>query len=288
MTWILSAFADEAGDSIEAQVSGLAESGLHWIDLRNVNGYNITELPVDEAERVAGRLEKAGIGVCMFGAPIGKIDIADDFEPELDRLAHLGQMKKIFGCERVRIFSYFNRQGAPEEAWRQEALDRLRRLAEKAGALGLRLMHENEKEIFGDRLPRVRALAEALRDPETFGFIFDFDNYNQCGDDVWENWQALAGQTDAFHLKDSDERNQHVPIGQGNGQAPRILRAAAEAGWAGPLTLEPHLVHSAAVMATGPSGQANESYQHLGPRGCFKLAAAEAQQLLEDVGAGWR
>ena len=62
------------------------------------------------------------------------------------------------------------------------------------------------------------------------------------------------------------------------------MRELADRGWEGPITLEPHLKRSAAVMATGPSGQANESLKDMGPADCFQLAAEHAIDLLRQVG----
>ena len=90
MTWTLSAFADEADMQIGEQIRALHEAGYRYIDLRGVNGYNITELPEDEARTVRRRLDDADIRVHMFGSPIGKIDIADDFEIDHLKLMHLG------------------------------------------------------------------------------------------------------------------------------------------------------------------------------------------------------
>lgn len=284
MTWTLSAFADEADPQIDEQIRALQQAGFRWIDPRSVGEHNIAALPEDEAGRVREKLDAAGIGVCMFGSPIGKIDIADDFAIDLAKLEHLGKLKPILGCDKVRIFSYWNKQGADEDAWRLESLRRLEQLKQRAGELGLELYHENEKHIFGDTCDRVEIIADALHG-DNFKLIFDFDNYNQCGDDVWDNWLRLRDRTDAFHLKDSTAENMHVPIGQGNGKAREILADALSRGWSGPLALEPHLKRSAAVVATGPSGQSNEAIKDMGTFDAFQVGASAAREVLDAVGA---
>ena len=289
MPWTLSAFADEASQSIDEQIAVLTESQIDHVDLRNVDGTNIVELPPDHAEQVRQKLDAAGIGVCMYGSPMGKIDIADDFEIDLKRLRHLGEMKKVFGASAVRIFSYFNQHGADDAAWRAEALDRLNRLAELAEELGLVLYHENELGIYGGMLEGVSVLRDEVhkRHPEHFKLIFDFDNYNQGGEDVWANWLELRDTTGAIHLKESkrkpDGGYQHVPAGEGDGHIPEILADLAERGWEGPLTLEPHLARSEAVLATGAHGEANEQLADMTPQQCFQVAAKAARKLLKDV-----
>lgn len=285
MTWTLSAFADEASDTIDGQIQALQRAGYKYIDLRGLGEHNISELPVELAQQAKQKLDAAGITVKMFGSPLGKIDITEDFQIDLDRLEHLAKMRDVFGCNWIRIFSYYNKNGLDKDQWQRESISRLKKLAQRAKELDLVLYHENERHIFGDRCPEVLAIACEVRDGESFRLIFDFDNYNQSGDDVWDNWQQLKDLTDAFHLKDSTKDNVHVPIGQGNGQAKRIMADALARGWDGPLSLEPHVGRSPAVMATGPSGRANEAFADMPRPDSFNVVAGIATDLLKEIGA---
>lgn len=295
MPWTLSAFADEAGPTADDQIAALQRAGLTHIDLRSADGHNIVDLPLDDAKRVKQKLDDGGITVNMFGSPIGKIDIADDLTTDLDRLDHLAKMRDVFGCEAIRIFSYYNAKGADHDTWEREAVNRLKRLRDEAGRLDLRLYHENESDIFGDHPDDVLRLGE-LRDGETFFLIYDFANYIRTGVDGWASWRMMRSQTDCFHFKDmvavdegkgeSAKRHfQHVPMGHSEDtQAKRILADAKEAGWEGPCTLEPHLKASEAVLATGFSGEANRSLKDLSAKESFHIAAEAAKQLLDEVG----
>lgn len=279
--WTLSAFTDEAGGTIEAQIEAARRAELSWLDLRSADGFNVSVLPLDHAREIKAKLDGAGLGVQMLGSPLGKIDINDDFAPELQKLRHLGELAPILGCHSVRLFSYYNAGGAPKARWQDSALDRLAQLKEAARSLGLVLYHENERHIFGDLGDDVARIAQ-LRD-DNFALIFDFDNFQQSGENVWTTWETLRESTDAFHLKDSTAQNQHVPAGQGAGQIERILRDALARGWRGPLAIEPHLSHSGAVSATGPSGVADETFASMPPAQSFHIAAQAAQQLLARV-----
>ncbi|NBC11489.1 MAG: TIM barrel protein [Planctomycetes bacterium] len=282
MPWTLSAFADEAGDSTDEQLQALAEGGLKLIDPRNVDGHNIAGLPLDHAEQVARRYEAAGIRVNMFGSPIGKIDIADDVQTDLDKLEHLGKLKQIFGCDGVRMFSYFNKAGAPRDQWRDQALDNLRRLRDKAGQLGLVLYHENESDIFGDHSDHVLEIAE-LRDGKTFRLIYDFANYIRTGEAGWDTWQKLRDQTDYFHFKDQKKTGEHTPMGEGDTDARRILEDAAKAGWEGGCTLEPHLKFSKAVLATHASGTGSQALADLNEKQLMQVAIERAKAVLDGL-----
>lgn len=282
MTWNLSAFADEAGDSCEEQIAALQRAGLNLIDIRFLDSFNVAELPLDVAKNAAEKLAAAGISVQMLGSPIGKIDIADELKIDLKKLRHLALLAPIFNCNAVRIFSYFNKSERGHDEWKTESLQRLSTLKEEAKMLGLILYHENERHIFGDKCNDVLTIA-TLRD-ENFRLIFDFDNYNQTGENVWQNWQQLKAVTDAFHLKDSTEEGQHVVIGQGAGYAKEILSDALQSGWNGLLSLEPHLNHSGAVAATGPGGASNQEFKNMSAADSFHIASQAANTLLKEIG----
>lgn len=286
MTWTLSAFADEAGGALEDQIPALKKSGLKYIDIRSVDGFNIVDLPVENARRIKAKLDDAGIKVQMFGSPIGKIDINDDFSKDVARLNHLSELAPVLGCHAVRIFSYFNQAGRPHSEWRGISIDRLTALRDQAEKLGMVLYHENERHIFGDVDLDVATIGKEVRDGKAFRTIFDFDNYSQGGQDAWTAWQLLKHDVDGIHLKDS-VNNQHVPVGQGVGSVEKILRDALASGWTGPLSVEPHLGHSGAVAATGPSGVENQSYKDMPEAERFILACNTATALLRKIGAAF-
>lgn len=283
MTWTLSAFADEAGGSTDEQIAALQKAGLTHIDLRSVDGHNISVLPLDVAEAAQKKLETAGIRVAMFGSPIGKIDIADDLKIDLDKLDHLGKLKGVFGCNAVRIFSYYNKAGVDKSKWKAEAIDRLKRLKGRADKLGLVLYHENESHIFGDHPDDVAELIP-LRDGQTFKLIYDFANYIRTGVDGWTSWQAFKDVTDCFHLKDQRKTGEHVPLGQGDTDATRIVQDAAKAGWSGPASVEPHLTHSKAVVVTNVEGSGNKALADMTPAETFQIAVEGAVDVLRQAG----
>jgi len=287
MSWIISGFADEAAESADDQIIAVRDAGLTHIDPRSIDGYNISELPLEHAAALKQKFDTASITVNMLGTPIGKIDIADDFQIDQTKLDHVAKVGQALGCNQVRIFSYYNKNDQSKDAWRNESLSRLTQLKQRAQELGLVLYLENELHLFGDTCEPTLEIISALRDGKTFKTIFDFDNYNQVGEDVWQNWLKLRDVSDAFHLKESDSDCQHVPVGEGAGRIKDILTDAKTRGWTGCLSLEPHLAHSPAVMATGASGQANQRLADLSPAQSFVYAAKVAKSLLEEIDASF-
>ncbi len=287
MPCVFSAFADEAGDSCEQQIAALKRGGMNYIDLRGIDGYNITELPVEQAKTVKTKLDDAGIKVNMYGSPIGKIDIADDLQIDLDKLSHLAKMRDVFGATAVRIFSYYNKKNnQPKDVWQAESLRRLEALARHAGQLGLVLYHENESGIFGDAGDDVQVLAQ-LRDGKTFKLIYDFANYIRTGEDGYDTWQKCKDNTDCFHFKDQKKSGEHVPMGQGDTDAEKIVTEAVTAGFDGPVVLEPHLRHSAAVLATHASGQGMQALKDMPQEDVFQVAVEGAIKFMDACGMKW-
>lgn len=103
------------------------------------------------------------------------------------------------------------------------------------------LLHENEKDIYGDTAERCADLMEELGCGH-FRAVFDPANFVQCGQDTWEAFEKLKGHIAYLHIKDAllaDGRV--VPAGVGDGNVERILRSLLETGYDGFLSLEPHL-----------------------------------------------
>ena len=46
----LSAFADEAGDSLREQIAATLENGLSETDVRNIDGKNVLQFSAEEAK----------------------------------------------------------------------------------------------------------------------------------------------------------------------------------------------------------------------------------------------
>mgnify|MGYP000524334550 CR=1 FL=1 len=55
--FILSAFADEASADIREQIAACKQNGIGFIELRNVNGKNISDFTVDEAKKLKELLD---------------------------------------------------------------------------------------------------------------------------------------------------------------------------------------------------------------------------------------
>jgi len=243
---LISGFADEISSDFDAQLKTVTELGMHYISLRSADGKGIADYSVDEIrQQILPRLKKAGIKVSSIGSPIGKVGIEDEegFARQLAQLEVLCQICGVLDCRYIRMFSFFIPEGADPSNYRDAVLDKLQKFIDVAKKYGVILIHENEKEIYGDIGTRCLDLMESLKDP-CFKSAFDFANFVQCGEDTEKCWELLHEYVVYIHIKDalsSDKEN--VVCGTGEGKIKELLtRAIRDEGYEGFLTLEPHLV----------------------------------------------
>ena len=227
----LCAFADEAGASLDEQIAALKKNGISLLELRSVDGKNVSDFTEEEAKGYAARLAAAGIGVWSIGSPIGKVSMDDDFTAYLAKFRHVLALCRIFGCHRIRVFSFFDAAGKEDEV-----VARLSEMVKIAGEESIHLYHENEKEIFGDTVERVATLMKRVGG---LRFVYDPANFLQCGQDMHRAMDELFARTAYFHIKDVvRESGELVPAGEGDGCITELLRRIPRDAT---LTVEPHL-----------------------------------------------
>ena len=231
------AFADEASGSIDKQIEAMKRNGLQGLEIRNVDGVNVSDISLEKAEEVHRKMEAAGLKVWSIGSPLGKIGIDDAFEPHLEKLKHTLEVAKILECKNIRMFSFYLPQGKEPEQYREEVLYRLREMVKVAEGTGITLCHENEKGIYGDNAARCLDIHKEV--PE-LGGIFDPANFIQCGQETMEAWELLHPYITYMHIKDALESGMVVPAGAGVGHLKEIVDAFRAQG-GDSVTIEPHL-----------------------------------------------
>lgn len=233
------AFADEADKNFNGQIRALIRNGLDGLELRGVNGANVTDLSTRTAKECAKKLKDAGLKVWSIGSPIGKIDIdGKKFASERERLLRTFEIAKVFGTKNIRMFSFFMPKDQDPADYRNKVIEELSRYAEMAKDAGMILCHENEKAIFGDTPERC---LDILRSVPGIRAVFDPANFVQCGVDTLSAWEQLHSHVYYLHIKDALKSGLVVPSGDGEGHVAEIVRAyAAQGGKV--CTIEPHIM----------------------------------------------
>ena len=251
----ISAFADEIAPDLATQMDVCEREGVRCIDVRNVEGANVSELTVEQAEQCRRRLDDRGFRVPCIGSPIGKISLDDDFDAHLDLLRHCFDVARAFGTRRIRMFSFYPSEGADIRDQRDEVMERMRRMVDAAETADVVLLHENEKAIYGAKPDGVRDIFDTIESAHLQG-IFDPANYVEEGvapyDDGWV--KGLAELTQYFHVKDKRPGDDTcVPAGEGEGQFDEIFSDLVQRDWDGFATLEPHMAQAGQFAGfTGP------------------------------------
>lgn len=241
----ISGFADEISSSFEEQLDVSNELGISYISLRGIEDKMIGDYSLNEIQRhIQPKVEHAKIRVSSLGSPIGKIQLHDEeaFQKQLIMLSTLCEIATALSCNYIRIFSFYLEEGSDFDSVGKEVVCKLKKFVDIAKTYNVILVHENEKDIFGDCLKRCNYLFEEIKS-DHFKAIFDFANFVQCGEDPKICYEQLKEYIVYFHIKDAryaDEQN--VVCGTGDGKIKEILSLAIKDGYEGFLTLEPHLV----------------------------------------------
>lgn len=274
----LAAFADEAGAALGEQIAAMRENCIPYLEIRGVDGKNVTELTLGEAGEIKKRLADNGLAVWSIGSPIGKIGIRDAFGPHLDLFKHTLELADVLGAGAFRLFSFFIPKDTDPESCRDEVLERMSRFADEAKGMNILLCHENEKGIYGDVASRCKVIHEAL---PAIGAVFDPANYIQCGQDVLSGWELVSPYVRYMHIKDATAAGQVVPAGKGVGQLPSLLeKYGAQGGEM--LTIEPHLTVFEGLANLEREGGRSDvgGYAYPSAREAFRAAADSLRAII--------
>ena len=124
--YILSAFADEAGATVEEQISALKDNGIHYIEPRNFYGKGVLTLTSEELSDIKRSLDNAGIKVNSLGSPIGKYPIDAPFEKHLQEFMKAIEVCKILETTNMRMFSFYIPKGEDPRKYSSEVINRIK------------------------------------------------------------------------------------------------------------------------------------------------------------------
>ncbi len=283
--YILSAFADEAGESLEEQIAALKRNGIRYMEVRAVNGVNICKTPLATVAEYKKQLDEAGIQVVTIGSGVGKVAMDDNWDAHLAFFLHTLGVAKILGATRIRMFSIFMPEGQDPAQYRSLVMERMQQLLEIAKAVGVTLYHENEKDIYGDVDSRVVDLMDTFEGK--MQFIFDPANYVQCGCKPLEIYPALRDRTAYFHIKDAlSSDNSVVPAGEGDGDVRTLLVDFAKDHEDTMLTIEPHLKVFPGLTDT-VSMRSDKDYIYESNEEAFDVAVNALKKILEQEGLSY-
>ncbi|MDW8308203.1 MAG: TIM barrel protein [Verrucomicrobiales bacterium] len=268
---ILTGIGDEAAHSVEGQIQATRELGWQHIEARGmeVPGHpkaNFHDLPEAAFDLALQKLEAAGIGVYCFGSTIMNWAKTLDtpWEVTLAEVRRAIPRMKRTGTKFIRIMSF--KPGDDEFKIPTRVFERVRDVTNMFLDAGLQPVHENCMNYGG--MSWQHAL-ELLDKCPGLKWVFDTGNPLLNPDrskpkpwprqDPWEFWEHVRDHVLHIHVKDAiwnpakNDADYTWP-GEGHGRVREILADALARGYAGAISIEPHMVvvfHDAATQAAG-------------------------------------
>ena len=279
--FVLSGFADEAGDTIALQIAALQRNGIGFIEPRTIEKEGVIFKSDAELKEIRRQLDDGGVRVSSIGSPIGKYSIDEPLAPHLEDLKRALNCAHILGTNLIRIFSFFVPQERLKEC-RGAVLDRLSVMLDLAKAEGVTLCHENESKIYGQMPGEVEDLLGSLPD---LGGIFDAANYRMNDADTARGIDVTLPSLKYMHIKDAIFAEQAiVPAGEGEGKiAEAIGKVDRHTDNAVFLSLEPHL-HVFSAYASIDEHELKGRRKFASKGEAFDFAVSALKTLLKNEG----
>lgn len=277
----LSGFSDEIDSDIETQFRELKNLGISYFEPRGINGKNISELTIDEAQKLKRKMDEYAIKASSIGSPIGKISVTDDFDEHLAKLRHVIEIAKILESKYIRVFSFYIPEGDDRDKWRECVIERMKKMADIAERENVVLLHENEHRIYGETAEQCSDILEEVNSP-SLGCVFDMGNFSFCGYEAYpESFNILKDKIMYLHIKDSMLDGTIVPPGMGKSSIKEILSELKKDSKKYFLSLEPHLAEFDGLKGLTDSIKFSGGYKS--GKDTFALAYTCLQDILKSI-----
>ncbi|NUP73743.1 MAG: sugar phosphate isomerase/epimerase [Sinomonas sp.] len=242
--WTLSGFGDEIDADPRVQAAVMRALGASHIEVRSAWGTNIVDMSEEQLAELKSVLDEAGLKASAIASPIGKVDVELPVEHEVERLGRALRAAEVLEAPYIRIFSFYYKGKSAEEV-RDAVIERMVALARRAEGTGVTLVHENEKDIFGDVPSRVADIVETVNSP-ALKLAWDPANFVQVGVKPFsEAYELLRPHVVYLQVKDAlSSTSEVVPAGEGDGEVLRTVEALRDSGYKGFASLEPHLAYA--------------------------------------------
>lgn len=294
--YYLTGFADEAAKDLDGQIRATRELGWTNIESRNIDGTNIHDLSDAAFDVACGQLADAGVRVNCFGSAIANWGkrIDQPFDSSLAEARRAIPRLQRLGTKLVRIMSFAVRQDAAgadlPDQMEEERFRRVRELHTMFTAAGITPVHENCMNYGGMSWRHTLRLLENVP-----GLKLVFDTGNPVFTDdrsrpapypkqsAWEFYEQVREQVAYIHIKDGKwdaaaNRPVFTHIGDGDGDVRRILADLLRRGYAGGISIEPHL----AVVYHDPAQQCEDAVRYAN----YVAYGRRLMRLLAEIEAG--
>jgi sugar phosphate isomerase/epimerase len=250
---------DEAGNTLDAQIAATRQLGWRHLEMRGVEvpGFpkaNFHDIPDKAFDLAAEKIQAAGLQVYCFGSTIMNWAKTVDtpWDVTLGEVQRCIPRMKRLGTRFVRVMSFKPADDA--ERTPPIVFERMREVTKRFLDAGLQPVHENCMNHGGMSW---RHAVELLEQAPGLQWVFDTANPVFNTDrakpkpwprqDPWEFWTHVRHAATHLHVKDAawnpakNDADYHWP-GEGQGRVRDILKDALARGYAGGVSIEPHMV----------------------------------------------
>jgi 3-oxoisoapionate decarboxylase len=225
-------------EPLEYTLDVIAGAGFRKVDLLGVDGHFPPDAPDDRVDALAQLAGARGLRIANLGTYYGRPlpGTAEETEAEV-ALARRGlDAARRLGARSLRIHPGKDRSHETGFA----LVPFFRQVAREAEARGLLLGIETHGGLSSDA-PAMMELCREVGSP-AFGVLFDPCNCAANGVDYRAAWETFRERVVHVHLKDgrkgADGKWARVHLGQGEIDAPWLLRELERAGYSGDIALE--------------------------------------------------
>ena len=248
----LCVITDEISQDLDHALDVCGELGIDTVELRAVGGANVVSHDEAGLAKMADAVESRGLRVGAIASPFLKCHLSGDGAPkgathsaapagrgeQLEILERSFEVAHLFSAPLVRAFSFW-RVEDPTSV-REEVVRVLAEAADLTGASGLVLGIENEHACNLATGAETKWALDRLSSP-ALGAIWDPGNEAAMGFEPYpEGYAHVRERLVHVHLKDLDENGEWTRLGAGSVDYAGQLRALAEDGYDGLLSLETH------------------------------------------------
>ena len=268
---------DEAGSTLDSQISAAKTLGWKFIEMRGVEvpGFakaNFHEIPDAAFDIAVAKLQEAGLGVYCFGSTI--MNWAKNTETPFDVTVAetkraIPRMQKL-GTKFVRIMSFKPKDDDAKTP--AVVFDRVREVVRMFRDADITPVHENCMNYGGMSWQHAQEMLEKAPGLkwvfDTANPIFNADRRGPAPwkkQDPWEFWTHVRDHIAHIHIKDAtwnpakNDADYNWP-GEGQGRVRDILRDAFARGYDAGISIEPHMVvvfHDAGSKSSDDAMRAN-------------------------------
>jgi sugar phosphate isomerase/epimerase len=251
----LSVLTDEVSDRFTEALDWAVEKGFRHVEVRMVDGVNVSNLTDVQVDRAAGEIGKRKLKVSAIASPlfkcaldpsrpVGSGDLFGNKEEPLE--VHFAKLPRAMGIarrlstDRIRVFSFW-REKEPRKHL-PEIVGHLRKAAAAAQKEGVLLLQENETACNGGFAAEVAEIVREVGSP-AMRVLWDPGNETYGGRSAYpEGYAHVKGLFAHVHLKDAvlgpDGKPTCVPIGRGITPLRDQILALEKDGYRGIYTLE--------------------------------------------------